>query len=727
MTGGIPTEASGAAKAESAFNGCIRPFSTARLGSPGCWVRAGATDGTSVCLSRELWSSWLRSRSSDLCGNFSGGWKAVSYPRDEPSLAQTPKPIEFRFRARSIRIASAHADSGLDGNLSRLWKSIEKKREALSASLEPLDRWGVLRSLALDERSPEGGIGMLRALGFVHLQSATGIHLYALASLWRRLGAWLGLWMGLSAGAATRLSRAGAAAAWLYAWLLCGARAGMLRPLLLVSARILAESAGFRWRRWSPLALALALDFAAALFRPASQFTGHGRLFYALAVGGGMMAIDRRDDRPVPVWRQHLALAAGSWVLVALWEIWETGLTAPLTPLWSVATIPLYGLWVYPCLLLHSLTGWEAATIPLAAAERILEAMIRLSAALPSIWVVDRAALAGGAIAASVVVFALRAFEGRGKLSRRPASWRLPALAALLALAARPAIGWTRSWGERLNERKTSSFRSGPVASVVEQLDVGQGDSAWVRATSPLGGAGLIDTGPEKALKPEKWLALLGRRGIADGLDWVALTHLDEDHAGGLRRLSDLLPIGCVTTSREEIRSERGQKLKRLLDSRGIPLLPWESDCFPYPAMGPRGGREKKSKAGNARMSAVFVPLGAGGGYLSAGDADREDELRFARWFASLRAGGSGPWVLKLSHHGSRFSSAREFLEAARPTEAWVSSGVGNRYGHPAVQTTALLQSLGIPLRRTDRDGTLRMEVPLRAEAFRRRRRKRPP
>jgi len=43
--------------------------------------------------------------------------------------------------------------------------------------------------------------------------------------------------------------------------------------------------------------------------------------------------------------------------------------------------------------------------------------------------------------------------------------------------------------------------------------------------------------------------------------------------------------------------------------------------------------------------------------------------------------------VLKVAHHGSRYSTGSEFLKAIRPIVAIYSAGVGNKYGHPAVDT----------------------------------------
>jgi competence protein ComEC len=65
--------------------------------------------------------------------------------------------------------------------------------------------------------------------------------------------------------------------------------------------------------------------------------------------------------------------------------------------------------------------------------------------------------------------------------------------------------------------------------------------------------------------------------------------------------------------------------------------------------------------------------------------------------------------VLKVGHHGSRYSTSKAFLERVNPRLAMISSGGGNRFGLPASRTVDLIASKGIPLYRTDRDGTIEL------------------
>ena len=61
--------------------------------------------------------------------------------------------------------------------------------------------------------------------------------------------------------------------------------------------------------------------------------------------------------------------------------------------------------------------------------------------------------------------------------------------------------------------------------------------------------------------------------------------------------------------------------------------------------------------------------------------------------------------VLKVAHHGSRTSTTEGFLAAVRPSLAVISSGAGNRYGHPSPKVLARLRGTDTQVLRTDRGG----------------------
>lgn len=63
--------------------------------------------------------------------------------------------------------------------------------------------------------------------------------------------------------------------------------------------------------------------------------------------------------------------------------------------------------------------------------------------------------------------------------------------------------------------------------------------------------------------------------------------------------------------------------------------------------------------------------------------------------------------VLKIGHHGSKYSSTEAFLDKVNPKYAIISVGNGNSYGHPADTTLQKLQERNIETYRTDKSETI--------------------
>ena len=67
--------------------------------------------------------------------------------------------------------------------------------------------------------------------------------------------------------------------------------------------------------------------------------------------------------------------------------------------------------------------------------------------------------------------------------------------------------------------------------------------------------------------------------------------------------------------------------------------------------------------------------------------------------------------LLKLPHHGSRHACPELYLDWAKPSAAFVSSGRGNSYGFPHQQTIEACTAQQIPLFRTDQEGLLTFRI----------------
>ncbi|HZZ98591.1 MAG TPA: ComEC/Rec2 family competence protein [Candidatus Saccharimonadia bacterium] len=66
--------------------------------------------------------------------------------------------------------------------------------------------------------------------------------------------------------------------------------------------------------------------------------------------------------------------------------------------------------------------------------------------------------------------------------------------------------------------------------------------------------------------------------------------------------------------------------------------------------------------------------------------------------------------LLKIGHHGSKYSTSPEFLQASSPQLAFIGVGKGNVYGHPTKRVTDLLEENHIKIYRSDQDGQVTLE-----------------
>jgi competence protein ComEC len=243
---------------------------------------------------------------------------------------------------------------------------------------------------------------------------------------------------------------------------------------------------------------------------------------------------------------------------------------------------------------------------------------------------------------------------------------------------------------------------------------VGQGEASLL--TLPDGKRMLIDGGGsareggldpgERLLAPAFW-----HRGIKR-LDYLVLTHPHPDHLNGLLFLARNFPVGEFWESGLHDGNSDYLDLKKLLRERGVPIRRIDASSKPISLSGvliePLSPLRTPAVAGtegsgNLNEGSLVFRLRYGEfSILFTGDIGQDTEQLLTEKSAGLRC-----TVLKVPHHGSRYSSSEIFLAATSPECVLISAGYGNRFRLPAAATVARLQQRGIPIYRTDLDGTI--------------------
>jgi competence protein ComEC len=237
---------------------------------------------------------------------------------------------------------------------------------------------------------------------------------------------------------------------------------------------------------------------------------------------------------------------------------------------------------------------------------------------------------------------------------------------------------------------------------------VGQGDAALV--TGPTGKRVLIDGGPREA--GPTLTALLRAQRVA-GIDLVLLTHRHEDHLGGIAEVVRTVPVRLFMDAPFSHPSAVYEQLLETLHDRHVMVRIAQSGRTIdlgggalITLLGPPDPPIAHSRS-DVNANSVVARLDYGQvGVLFAADAEPQTE----RWL--LTSDSRLPaQILKVAHHGGRYSSTAPFLNAVAPRIAVISVGQPNGYGHPTPEAIARLGRAHARVYQTDRDGTVTVET----------------
>lgn len=230
-------------------------------------------------------------------------------------------------------------------------------------------------------------------------------------------------------------------------------------------------------------------------------------------------------------------------------------------------------------------------------------------------------------------------------------------------------------------------------------LSVGQGDAILItQGQSQV----LIDGGREG----RQLLSHLGRHlpFYDRTLEAVVVTHPDADHIGGLPallhqyRVETWLSTGARSDTATVELLER--ELERSFRGSTVPAIAGTGMEFPG------GGKlfvvfpvtPLPPEASDTNTGSVVARFEFGqSSFLLTGDLP-EEELYYPE--------AKPATVLKVAHHGSRYSTSEAWLDLVRPREAIVSVGE-NSYGHPAPEVLQRLAQRDIAILRTDERGDI--------------------
>lgn len=295
--------------------------------------------------------------------------------------------------------------------------------------------------------------------------------------------------------------------------------------------------------------------------------------------------------------------------------------------------------------------------------------------------------------------------------SHNSVMWEIDSIliASFLLLIALDAFVWFQvAFGKPSSQPKMYFF------------DVGQGDAEL--AILPGGVKVLTDAGPDKTILQEmEKISSLGGRYIDIGI----ISHPQLDHFGGFQYLLEKYRFGAlIFNGRSDTGAEEWKTLVSKIDDARIPLITLAGgDAVRYQNsridfLSPNRDYLQSAELNDVGLVELLnvTPPSAGlagsGGLkvLLTADIGSNIEQYLVGRFDSSAAPGAGiaADILKIPHHGSKFSSSGEFLKAVDPKVAVIEVGAHNRYGHPAPAALGrLASSTSARVFRTDLNGTI--------------------
>ncbi len=237
----------------------------------------------------------------------------------------------------------------------------------------------------------------------------------------------------------------------------------------------------------------------------------------------------------------------------------------------------------------------------------------------------------------------------------------------------------------------------------ITALDVGQGQSIAIMSENR---RAVVDCGGSSGNAGDTAAEYIKSTG-GNELDFLILTHFHSDHANGAEELLNRLEVGCliIPEPEDDGASWLSEDIIDLARRKNTDIIYVTSDA--------------QVKLGGALLN-IYAPLGGSGtnekGLTVLCSIDDFDALITGDMNMGtervLLATHNLPDIelLVAGHHGSKYSTGEELLEAVSPETVIISVGYNN-YGHPSPETLGRIYAAGAEVYSTDAGGNITVRV----------------
>ena len=301
----------------------------------------------------------------------------------------------------------------------------------------------------------------------------------------------------------------------------------------------------------------------------------------------------------------------------------------------------------------------------------------------------------------------------------------------------------------KLNNTSNETYVFDENGLTAHFIDVGQGDAIALRF--PDQKTMLIDAGPgSNTTKLINYLKNKFFEPNENVFDYLLLTHSDEDHCGGMSKVCEEFVINKIY--RPQIYSVYPKSSSTFDETNGNSTNKNTCETKAYYNTISSFNREIDENGNSTKI--VFTDLSTANSTEKIAGADYEfvfyapirnyvpgkylpDGTTPVNYFSPIMvlnynqkkimftgdasitseeevmANTTLPKVdiLKVGHHGSKYSSGQAFLNQITPKIAVISVGEGNTHGHPTAEALNRLASVGADIYRTDKNGNITTNI----------------
>ena len=243
-------------------------------------------------------------------------------------------------------------------------------------------------------------------------------------------------------------------------------------------------------------------------------------------------------------------------------------------------------------------------------------------------------------------------------------------------------------------------------------LDVGQGDSILIQTADHQDI--LVDGGPDDSVLAglNKYLPA-GDRNI----ELMVLTHPHSDHVNGLVSVTERYTVSQVLETGVQFKQTAYQTWQSLLKQKNIPTIRVQAGqqyliglaqldiLWPVTDLSKTVYvHDNAALGGGINDTSIVMKLTCGGSRaILMGDASSDIEERIIASGVNIKAD-----LLKVGHHGSRYSTSVDFVAAVQPKWAMISVGLNNKFNHPHPTSLLHLRQFNVNVFQTDQVGDVR-------------------